>query len=489
MWQVTRPQRRAIALFLLMVLLPGAVFGVLIVRAVRSDRLQTAQHVSERQRQIVQLVEADLNNWLFSPPAAGAVTNALFRFQAVGDRVYFPDVDLSLPIATPALVPRPSESTPPNGKPTSDVIRDFYYPRILVFLRDLRSGAQYFLRLRTLVVLMPDRTSGYALDAQQILDHVNGRLAAFCAGEEFSGTLWVGDIRDTPGAAANATFGLEGFSFFQVAFHDAPVPELAGFRKHAFAYSMAGVFALTSIGSILVYRTLTQEARLSQLRSDFVSAVSHEFRSPLSSILALSERLEGFRISDPQKLAEYHQVIGAEARRLSALVTRLLDFAQIERGKKTYSLDRVDLAAIVRDAVEACRYVVRRDRIGVAGGTASMWVMGDRTALQHSIQNLIENAAKYSPADSPITVSCESQNGAHIVGVQDAGIGVPVAEQSKIFEKFYRGQQASALDAQGVGIGLALVKHVMEHHHGTVSVDSEPGKGSRFRLSLPAVMM
>ena len=248
---------------------------------------------------------------------------------------------------------------------------------------------------------------------------------------------------------------------------------------------MALLVLVTILGSILVYRAMSQEVRLSQLRTDFVSAVSHEFRSPLSSILALSERLEAARVRDPQQLTQYHQVIGQEARRLSALVTRLLDFAQIEEGKKVYSFERVELVGIAREAIQACHYSVRQERIRLCGEDTALWVRADRTALQHCIQNLIENAMKYSPPDSPIAVTCASANGSNVVDVQDRGIGIPVAEQERIFEKFYRGRQASELDVQGVGIGLALVKHVMACHGGSVSVESQPGQGSRFRLHLP----
>jgi two-component system phosphate regulon sensor histidine kinase PhoR len=235
-----------------------------------------------------------------------------------------------------------------------------------------------------------------------------------------------------------------------------------------------------------VYRGVSQEVRLSQLRTDFVSAVSHEFRSPLSSILALSERLESSRVRDPAKLAQYHQVIGQEARRLSALVTRLLEFAQIEEGKKVYSFERVELVGIACEALQSCHYPVRQERIRLCGEDAApLWVRADRIALRHCIQNLIENAVKYSPSDSPIAVTCASASGSNVVEVHDRGIGIPLAEQGRIFEKFYRGRQASELDVQGVGIGLALVRHVMERHGGSVSVQSQPGQGSRFRLHLP----
>lgn len=485
MWNIRH--RRAIVLFLVMVLLPAVAFSILIVRAVRSDRMQAAQQRGERQRQIVHLIEGDLNTWLFSMQPASAMSGALFRFQVAGDQIIFPEVHLSLPATVSAPRPRPPESTLPGGPPTAELIADFYYPRILVFLRDLRSGAQYFLRLRTLVVLMPDRTQGYAIDAQRILDHVNQRLAAFCTGEDFTGSLSIGDLHDERQPFAAAAFGLEGYSFFQVVFSVTRPESATGFRQHAFAYAMALLVLLTIVGSVLVYRTVTQEARLSALRSDFVSAVSHEFRSPLSAILALSERLETARITDPRKLAEYHEIIGGEARRLSALVTRLLEFAQIERGRKRYAFDRVELIGVARDAIQACRYAVRHDRVRLCGEeVAPLWVRADRTALQQCIHNLIENAAKYSPADSPITVTCGSINGTRTVEVRDRGIGVSAADRERIFEKFYRGREASTLDAQGVGIGLALVMHVMTSHGGSVTVESQPGEGSVFRLSLPS---
>lgn len=485
MWKI-RPfgqHRRATVLFLLMVLLPGLVFIVLIVRAVRTDQMRADQQKAEHQRQIVRLVAADLNTWLFSPQPTSALADSLFRFRLDGDRVVFPEFALSLPAK--GSPPRPPEPTPPRDTPTAQQIADFFYPRILVFLRDFKSGAQYFLRLKTLIVLMPDQHEGYALDTEHVLRHVNQRLSELCAGETFNASLWIGDIRDER-APTTGAFGLEGFSFFQVVFYDAAPAGASGYRQHLFAYSMTLLVLVAILGSVLVYRTVSQEARLSRLRTDFVSAVSHEFRSPLSSILALTERLEAARVHDTDKLAEYYRIIRQEARRLTALVTRLLEFAQIEGGKKRYSLDRVELAAIARDAIESCRDITNPDRIQFTGDAASsLWVMADRVALQHGIQNLIENAVKYSPVDAPIMVRCHAVNGTNVVEVRDRGIGIPDAEQRRIFEKFYRGRHASELDAQGVGIGLSLVKHVVESHGGSVSVASEPGVGSCFTIALP----
>ena len=161
----------------------------------------------------------------------------MFRFQLEGDRIVFPEFQLSLPAK--GSPPRPPEPTPSSDRPTAQTITDFYYPRIMVFLRDFKSGAQYFLRLRTLIVRLPDRDRGYALDVQQMLDHANERLAGLCAGANFKGSLWIGDLRDKRPALATDAFGLEGFSFFQVVFYDADPTSPTDFRRHGFAYSMA----------------------------------------------------------------------------------------------------------------------------------------------------------------------------------------------------------------------------------------------------------
>jgi hypothetical protein len=151
----------------------------------------------------------------------------------------------------------------------------------------------------------------------------------------------------------------------------------------------------------------------------------------LSSILALSERLESARVPDPDKLTQYHRIIGQEARRLSTLVTRLLDFAQIEEGRKVYALERVELVGIVRDAIESFEHSVRPGRIRLDGEEAEpLWIPADRTAVSHCIQNLIENAVKYSPPDSPIVVTCASAGDFAIVDVRDHGIPVVTNESS-----------------------------------------------------------
>lgn len=363
--------RRVVALFVLMVVLPASIFSVLIVRALRSEQMRVEYKQTQRQRHIARLAEADLNNWLFATQAEAAVSKSLFRFRLDGDEIVFPEFQLSLP-STELSQRLPLASPPQGNKPTAESITNHYYPRIQAFLRDFHagrnSGAQLFLRLGAIIVRLPGGSDGYVLETQPLVEYFNRRLADFCAGESFRGELRVGDVLGDRSPPSTGVFSLEGFPFFQVIFYESEAAGPANVRQHAFAYSMALLIVVTILGSIFVHRAVTHEMRLSQLRSDFVAAVSHEFRSPLSSILALSERLESVRVRDPEKLRQYHQIIGQDAARLSALVTRLLDFAQIEEGKKVYALERVDLLAVVREAIQSCHHSVRLERLQLLGG-------------------------------------------------------------------------------------------------------------------------
>lgn len=479
-----------IGLFVLMVLVPAFAFSVLIVRAIRAEELGRAYEEIGRQRQVVKQAEADLNAWLFARGTDSARSHAILRFEVGPDEIRFPDLGLSLPATEPPGV-RPFETAPTTGPLTADVVVNRYYPRILAFLRDARgarnTGAQHFLRLRALIVRPPGSAEGYVVDAQRVLDHLNNTVAKLCAGETFAATAWIsGTGPGKPPAAVS--YGLITFPFFELGFENTRAARVLTVRRSAFVYAMTLLVAVAVFGSLFVYRALSQEVRLAHLRNDFVAAVSHEFRSPLSSILALAERLVANRSIAPEQLAEYHRIIEHDARRLSALVTRLLEFGRIDEGKSGYSLAPVDLVSVLHEAVDSIDHVIPPGRLRLAGVDAGpLCVRADRTALSHAMQNLIENAAKYSPAGSPIDAICRSDNGWHIFEVHDRGVGIPADEHRRIFEKFYRGRDVAGQNVQGVGIGLALVKHVMDLHGGTVSVDSRPGEGSRFCLRLPAV--
>lgn len=474
-----------VLLFALVVVLPVTVFGLLVVRAMRGERIRAEYESAARQRDIVAELNEDLTSWLFAAGPGSARATALLHFHADAGRIVFPAFNLAL-AADDSPEQRPFDSGPPPLPPTRAAVIDQYFPRVQAFRRDAaagrNTGAQYFPRLAALVVQPPSKPDGYVVDVERVLEHANARLAAITATEPFTATAWIAAQR--PSSRPTDSMGLVGFPFFEVVFDERPAPAASLLREQLFPYSMGLLIVVTVLGSGFMYRAVSHESRLARLRSDFVAAVSHEFRSPLASILALTERLD--RVGDPERRREYHAIIGQDVRRLSNLVTRLLDFALIEEGQKTYSFERIDLADITSDAVATSRATVRPDRIQLAARPSHpLWVRADRTALTHAIQNLVDNAAKYSPPDAPIRVACGSTGGRHVVDVEDTGIGILPSERAKIFEKFYRGRQAAPLNAEGVGIGLSLVRHVMDRHGGSVTVDSEPGRGSRFSLRLP----
>lgn len=484
--------KRLIGLFALMVLAPAFVFSLLIVRAIRHEEVRLAYETIERQHQVVRLAERELNAWLFSDATDSGRSLATLRFEIADDRIVFPDFQLAMPAAGMPRV-RPFEPLPSTEALTTDVVAAQYYPRIQSFLRDggngRHIGAQHFLRLKALIVRPPGTDRGYVVRVENVLAHVNTKLAELCANEPFTATVSVADADRKPlSTTAAVTHALQNYPFFELAFADATIGSGINFQRYAFAYAMTLLVAVTVLGSVFVHRALSHDVRLSHLRSQFVAAVSHEFRSPLTSIRVLAERLVAQRTISPEQLAEYHRIIEHDARRLSVLVDRLLEFARIEERKANYSRATTDLASVTREAIEAIGHIAGVNRLRLtAPDDGPLWVSADRTALSHAIQNLIENAAKYSAIDAPIDIICASNNGSHFVEVRDRGIGIPPGEEERIFEKFYRGGNVAGLSVQGVGIGLALVKHVMDEHGGSVSVESHPGEGSRFTLHLPRV--
>jgi signal transduction histidine kinase len=480
--------RRLVALFALMVVLPGFIFSALMVRAISNEQLRLAYGRIERQREIVRHAEAQLNAWLFSAAPDSARSLSLLRFTTTGDEIAFPDFDLVLPAAAAPRL-RPFDAAPVGGELRADAVTTHYYPRVQVFLRDSHAGrhtgAQYFLRLRALVVQTRGDRDGYVIGSDPVVSYVNERLSELCKGESFAAQVWVAQA-ERSAARTSETYGLADFPFFEVAFTESGVPAALAVRQNAFTYSMTALIAIAVLGSVFVHRAVSQEVKLAELRKDFVAAVSHEFRSPLSSIALLAERLVSQRTMAPGQLAEYHRVIESDARRLSALVSRLLEFGRIEEGKAMYHFAVVDLADVTRDVIEPSAHRPS-SRVCFEPVAGPLWIRGDRTAISHAVQNLIENANKYSAPATPIDVTCSSGDGTHVIEVRDRGMGIAPADQPRIFEKFYRSPAVMTSGVQGVGVGLALVKHIVEAHGGSVSVRSRVGEGSVFRLAFPAV--
>ncbi len=476
--EIFRRNRTVIVLFTTLVILPSVFLGYLGFRAIRSSQVEQEFQQRNSQRQVVLLLESELKSWLFSERPDGAASQALLRFTVDGDRAVIPGLGESAS----------SERTRPPVPANSFVGRELeevYYPRIQVFVRDFNlgqnSGAQYFRRLRAMIVRVPGTTTGYVLESSKLMEFSTRKLDDLTALENYRASLLIAEAGE-PALGGEEVVSLNDFTFFHVAFQPKETP-VRSFRGNILLYSTILLTIITALGGFFLYRVVSYEVAVVQLRADFVSAVSHEFRTPLSSILALLERLEAGHVVDKDMLHRYHQTLRQEARRLGLLVDNLLDFAQLEAGKKKLSLQSVDLEEIINEAVSAAHRsgLGRIDRQASPDG-APAYILADRTAIIHCVQNLLENALKYSAPGTSVLIRSGLKDGVAFVEVTDQGIGIDVRDQQRIFDKFYRADNARALNVHGTGIGLALVKRIMKSHGGSVQVESTPGKGSCFRL-------
>ena len=267
---------------------------------------------------------------------------------------------------------------------------------------------------------------------------------------------------------------------------DSAEPLLAT-RRLAFAGTLGGVVLLVCAACYAIARGVLREAAAGRLQSDFVSAVSHEFRTPLTTLRQLTELLAHGRVQDERRQQQYFDVLQKETSRLHQLVENLLDFGRMDAGRRQYQLERLDFSALVRDGVEEyCREShVNGHRVELSAGAPSLMVEADAEAMRRVVRNLLENAVKYSP-HSPV-VWVETVRAAHsaVLCVRDEGIGIPADEHVRIFDKFVRGEGAKRACIEGTGIGLAMVKEIVEVHRGDIELSSEVGRGSTFQVRIP----
>jgi signal transduction histidine kinase len=240
-------------------------------------------------------------------------------------------------------------------------------------------------------------------------------------------------------------------------------------------------------GIVLTHRNIAREMALARLKSDFVSNVSHELRTPLSLIRLYAETLEMGRLKSAEKAQEYYSIIRKESERLTALINNILDFSRIEAGRKEYDFRETDLRELVHNTLESYRYQIEQNGFcfeeKIAEDIPPLRV--DREAMARSLLNLVNNALKYSQDRKFIGVNLFRDNGSVRLEVVDHGIGIPAHEQGKIFEKFYRVGDPLVHNTKGSGLGLSLVRHIVQAHGGEVQVESAPGRGSKFTITLP----
>ena len=229
--------------------------------------------------------------------------------------------------------------------------------------------------------------------------------------------------------------------------------------------------------------------RVNKIRRDFVANVSHELKTPATSLKLLAESLTDVLEEDPEQARFFAEQLKNETERLANLITDLLDLARLESGEGAQGFQTVDVRAVLMNVLARLRPAARHKNISLSwkrsGSTGLYTVNGNETQLTSMFSNLVENAVKYTPSGGRVEVAARPNNNEVVVRVSDTGIGIPKENLVRIFERFYRVDKARSKETGGTGLGLSIVRHVAENHGGRVSVESTLGEGSTFTVRLP----
>ncbi len=247
------------------------------------------------------------------------------------------------------------------------------------------------------------------------------------------------------------------------------------------------VLSVTSFGAYLLWRDVRREVQTAEMRSQFVSSVSHELKTPLTAIRMFAETLSLGRSRNPESHREYLDTIVNESERLTRLLNNVLDFSKIESGRMTYRLKPVYPSEVIQAAAKTMQYPLSQQgfnlNLEIEEGLPA--VRADRDALEQAVLNLLSNAMKYSGDSRDIELRLEVRDGYAVIQVADHGLGIDPQEHKRVFEKFYRVRSDENDRITGSGLGLALVDHVVKAHGGPIEIESRPGKGSTFSICLP----
>lgn len=236
------------------------------------------------------------------------------------------------------------------------------------------------------------------------------------------------------------------------------------------------------------HREAALEARLEEVMAQFVSNISHELRTPITCIKGYVETLLDGAMSDPETSKHFLGIIHEETERLNRLIRDLLDFSLMESRKAKMNMISLNLGELVRDAVDFLHDYAERKKIALKAQVSSFLpeVQGDEDRLEQVLINIIDNAIKYTPDGGNVLVSCAKEDDFVKVGITDTGYGIPKEDLERVFERFYRVDSDRSTKTGGRGLGLAISKHIVDAHGGTIWVESQLGKGSTFYFTIPA---
>lgn len=250
----------------------------------------------------------------------------------------------------------------------------------------------------------------------------------------------------------------------------------------------AALLCLIVLTSVALLRYTRWAQKLADLQMEFVAGVSHELRTPLTVMRTAGHNLQGRVSSDPSKVRQYGVLIEDESNKLTAIVEKVLRFANSNQGRVISERSLVDVGSVIEEALTADRAILEQSRVAVEKSIAPDLppVVGDRTTLRHALGNLINNAARYGSAGESIHIRAARSGDEVAVIVEDRGQGIPRGEIGQVFEPFFRGRRAVKDQIHGTGLGLSLAKRIVEAHDGSIAVASEVGKGTQFTVRLPA---
>jgi len=281
------------------------------------------------------------------------------------------------------------------------------------------------------------------------------------------------------------------FSTWKVALFDRTgksIEQLSGREKQLYLVLFIGILAIMLLGIVILARAVIHESEISRMKSEFVANVTHELKTPLSLIRMFGETLDSGIVTEEVKRREFYSIIRKESERLTLLINNVLDFSRIDTDKKDYNFEDADIVPIVKNSLEAYRFHIRDSGFEIESKFTeeAIVIRMDKDAISQAFLNLLSNAVKYSEETKFIHVEVRREEQSVLISVRDKGVGIAREELKKIYSKFYRVPNKMQEQARGSGLGLTLTKHIVDAHKGLIEVQSEPGKGSTFTISLPA---
>jgi two-component system, OmpR family, phosphate regulon sensor histidine kinase PhoR len=344
----------------------------------------------------------------------------------------------------------------------------------------------------------PWQVAGFIIDSELFVEDVVGPLLQRISKEQFVLTVfdkerafrvYSTELNDTTSfSSASLTKDLWVFPNYALGIRtkEASLKQLVRNRTITNLYLLIALDVVLILALVIAFRSVKKEVQLAQNKADFVSNVSHEIRTPLALISMFAETLEMGRAKSEEKKQEYYSIINKETQRLSGIVNKILNFSQTEAGKKKLHLQIIDLTLPIKDVLVTYDYHLRNQGFEYHFEEKEpLHIMADKEAVTEIIINLIDNAMKYSPVKKRIEITMGKENGLGWLSVKDYGVGISAHDQKHIFGKFYRVSSGDLAKSRGTGLGLSLVKQLLEQQNGKISVSSELGKGSVFTVYLP----